>query len=82
MGIQAICRRWGKELFDEESSVARASRITYPGAFCHLISRGVELVFTEDELLARDVKMYLCQRHSDKKLKEIGVHFGIGESGV
>jgi putative transposase len=42
----------------------------------------VELVFTEDKLLARNVKMYLCQRYSGKKLKEIGVHFGIGESGV
>jgi chromosomal replication initiation ATPase DnaA len=26
--------------------------------------------------------MYLCQRNTGKKLKEIGLHFGIGESGV
>jgi DNA-directed RNA polymerase specialized sigma subunit len=42
----------------------------------------VELAFTKDKLLARNVKTYLCQRYSGKKLKEIGLHFGIGESGV
>jgi REP element-mobilizing transposase RayT len=42
----------------------------------------VELAFTKDKVLARNVKMYLSQRYSGKKLKEIGLHFGIGESGV
>ncbi len=42
----------------------------------------VELVFTKDKALSRNVKMYLCQRNTGKKLKEIGLHFGIGESGV
>ncbi len=42
----------------------------------------MELVFSKDKVLARNVKMYLCQRYSGKKLKEIGLHFGIGESGV
>jgi REP element-mobilizing transposase RayT len=46
------------------------------------IFKEVELVFTDDKLLARNVKMYLCQRNTGKKLKEIGLHFGIGESGV
>ncbi len=32
--------------------------------------------------MARNVKMYLCQRYTGKKLKEIDLHFGIGESGV
>ena len=32
--------------------------------------------------MARNVKMYLCQRYTGNKLKEIGSHFGIGESGV
>ena len=32
--------------------------------------------------MARNVKMYLYQRYSGKKLKEIGVHFGVGESRV
>jgi putative transposase len=42
----------------------------------------VEMDFTQDKGLARNVKMYLCQRNTGKKLKEIGLHFGIGESGV
>ena len=42
----------------------------------------VELVFTEDKVLARNVKMYLSQRYTGEKLKDIGRHFGIGESGV
>ena len=42
----------------------------------------VELAFTRDKALARNVKMYLCQRYTGKKLKDIGLHFGIGESGV
>ena len=42
----------------------------------------VELVFTDDEVLARNVKMYLCQRYTGERLKDIGLHFGIGESGV
>ncbi len=32
--------------------------------------------------LKKQVSLYLCQRYSGKKLKEIGDHFGIGESGV
>jgi len=42
----------------------------------------VELVLTEDKDLAKNVKMYLCQRYTGKKLKDIGLHFGIGEFGV
>jgi chromosomal replication initiation ATPase DnaA len=32
----------------------------------------------ENEKLARQVGMYLCHRHSGKKLKEIGALFGVG----
>ena len=46
------------------------------------IFEAVELVFTKDKVLSRNVKMYLCHRYTDKKLKQIGLHFGIGESGV
>jgi hypothetical protein len=42
----------------------------------------LELVFSKDKVLARNVKMYLCQRYTGKKLKQIGLHFGMGESGV
>ncbi len=40
------------------------------------------LVLPSDVKLARQVKLYLCHRHSGTKLKEIGNRFGIGESGV
>ena len=46
------------------------------------IFKEVELAFTNDKVLSRNIKMYLCQRYTGKKLKEIGFHFGIGESGV
>ena len=42
----------------------------------------VESVFEKDQALARNVKLYFCQRYTAKKLKDIGKHFGIGESGV
>jgi putative transposase len=42
----------------------------------------VESVAGEDQSLARDIKLYLCRRHTGEKLKDIGKHFGIGESGV
>lgn len=42
----------------------------------------VESVAGEDRSLARDIKLYLCRRYTGTKLKDIGKHFGIGESGV
>lgn len=42
----------------------------------------VESVFGEQPALARNVKMYFCQKYTGTKLKDIGSHFGIGESGV
>lgn len=35
-----------------------------------------------DPRLARDIALYLCQHYSGEKLKEIGGHFGLGDSGV
>jgi chromosomal replication initiation ATPase DnaA len=32
--------------------------------------------------LARGVKIYLCHKHTEKMLKEIGQHFDIGDFGV
>lgn len=46
------------------------------------IFKEVELVIPKDKVLSRNIKMYLCQRYTGHKLKEIGFHFGIGESGV
>jgi REP element-mobilizing transposase RayT len=42
----------------------------------------VESVFAEEPALARNVKMFLCQRYTSEKLKDIGIQFGIGESAV
>jgi REP-associated tyrosine transposase len=42
----------------------------------------VESVFGKEAALGRSVKMFLSQRYTSEKLKDIGTHFGIGESGV
>ncbi len=42
----------------------------------------VESVFGKEPALGRNVKMFLSQRYTGEKLKDIGTHFGIGESGV
>ena len=46
------------------------------------IMNEVELIFSQDRLLTRRVGLYLCQRYTGEKLKEIGKYFRIGESGV
>jgi hypothetical protein len=42
----------------------------------------VSSIMGENEKLARQVGMYLCHRHSGKKLKEIGALFGVGETAI
>ena len=42
----------------------------------------VESIFGKEPALCRNVKMFLSQRYTGEKLKDIGTHFGIGESGV
>ncbi len=42
----------------------------------------VESVFGKESALSRNVKMFLSQGYTGEKLKDIGTHFGIGESGV
>jgi REP element-mobilizing transposase RayT len=42
----------------------------------------VESAFGKEVSLTRNVKMFFCQRFTGEKLKDIGTHFGIGESGV
>ncbi len=39
-------------------------------------------VLSEDAALLKRIQIYLCHRFSGQKLKDIGVHFGIGVSGV
>ena len=42
----------------------------------------VESVFEKGQAVARNIKLYLCQKYTGEKLKDIGKRFGIGESGV
>jgi len=42
----------------------------------------VEPVFGKEAALGRNIKMFLCRKYTDKKLKDIGAYFGVGESGV
>jgi hypothetical protein len=42
----------------------------------------VETFFGEESALGRNVKMFLSQSYTGQKLKDIGAHFRIGESGV
>ena len=51
-------------------------------ASMHDIFDEVESVFGKEPALGRNVKMFLSQRYTGEKLKDIGTHFGIGESGV
>ncbi|MFO7558973.1 MAG: transposase [Desulfobacterales bacterium] len=46
------------------------------------IFTAVDAVFEDEPVVARNVKMYLCQKYSGKSLKEISSHFGISDSGV
>ena len=77
--------------------MARPLRITYPGAFYHVTSRGNErkavfksnrdrekfLEYLESATQRYDARIHTyCLMDTGNKLKEIGFHFGIGESGV
>ncbi len=42
----------------------------------------VETAFSQEPFLARNVKIFLCHKYTGEKLKAIGKHFGIEESGV
>jgi len=53
-----------------------------PKASMHDIFNAVDDSLGNDTKLARNVKMYLCQKYTAKKLKDLGRCFGIGESGV
>ena len=46
------------------------------------IIRQASKVLCEDAALLRRVQIYPCHRFSGQTLKDIGLHFGIGVSGV
>ena len=53
------------------------SRITYL-EICDM----VELEFRQDPVAARNIKLYLCRKHTGEKLRTIGAQFGIGDAAV
>jgi len=46
------------------------------------IIQAAESAFATQPRLARNIALFLCHRWSDKTLKSIGKHFGVGESAV
>ena len=42
----------------------------------------VEEVFGQNQVLSRNVKIYLCKKYTVKPLSEIWAYFNIGDSGV
>ncbi|MBN2060282.1 MAG: transposase [Deltaproteobacteria bacterium] len=46
------------------------------------ISKKVDEIIRDDGKLRRNITIYLAQRHTGKRLDEIGEHFSIGGSGV
>ncbi|MFC1816595.1 transposase [Thermodesulfobacteriota bacterium] len=53
------------------------SRIT-----CLEICDMVELEFRQDPVAARNIKLYLCRKHTGERLRTIGAQFGIGDAAV
>jgi len=41
-----------------------------------------EKTFSDDPVMERNIRIYLAKRYTEKRLKEIGDEFGIGESAV
>lgn len=46
------------------------------------IKKEVKSVFGADQTLSEKVSLYFCHKYSGQRLKEIGRHFGMSESGV
>ena len=42
----------------------------------------VDAAFGNNCTMGRNVKMFICQRHTCERLKDIGACFGVGESAV
>ena len=53
-----------------------------PKASMQYIFDAVDKSLGNHAKFSRNVKMYLCQKYTAEKLKDIGRHFAIGESGV
>ncbi len=51
-------------------------------AYVEEIIKQAAKVLSEGAALLKRVQIYLCHNFSGQKLKDIGLHFGIGVSGV
>ena len=52
-------------------------RITYQEIFDR-----VESEFGQDPVATRNIKLYLCRKHTGEKLRAVGAQFGIGDAAV
>jgi REP element-mobilizing transposase RayT len=69
----------GNQTVDREIPALKELRLR-PSA--DAIETAVDRVCIGDPKLARNIKVYLNQRHTRVRLKKIGEEFGLGESGV
>jgi len=78
--VQTITEKYLKERKDDRNlpSVRKLAARTTP----EKIERVVERELQKDAALARKVKLYLYHRYTGQSLKEIGMRFGMKESGV
>jgi hypothetical protein len=53
-----------------------------PRVSMEVVFAEVDSVFVQDPAFSRNLKIYICHRYTDKKLKSIGNHLGISESAV
>jgi putative transposase len=64
----------------ERSNVPVVRRLNRRFSIEGILTKTEELI--DDPHLARDVTLHLCHRYSGETLKNIGNHFGLGDSGV
>jgi len=64
-----------------ERSVPAVKGLAVRPSIDEIISK-VNTVLGEDSELTRSMSLYICQRHSGAKLKEIGERFGISDAAV
>lgn len=68
-----------RKIFDKDLT---ALKELVPNVSMQDVFDEVESVFGRDPALGKNVEMYLSQRYTGEKFKNIHVHFGIGESAV
>ena len=84
LGSEAFIRRvMEKHLSHEQRKSNTLSSITSSrNPSIDRIVAAVDSAFADDSKAARKAAIYLCHKLTGKTLREIGAHFGLGESGV